>query len=93
MWGVGCGGWGLGVGGWGLGVGCGVWGVGCGVWGFTSFEVANYLIFREKVPKFPPDHSHIQYFWLFGLCYAMDGGYKGCNPYIERHLAIFVNCF
>ncbi|WP_287683065.1 hypothetical protein, partial [Microcystis sp. M099S2] len=31
-----------------------VWGVGCGVWGFTSFEVANYLIFREKVPKFPP---------------------------------------
>jgi hypothetical protein len=30
---------------------------------------------------------------LFGLCYAMDGGYKGCNPYIERHLAIFDNCF
>jgi hypothetical protein len=25
---------------------------------------------------------------LFGLCYAMDGGYKGWNPYIERHLAI-----
>ncbi|REJ43650.1 MAG: hypothetical protein DWQ58_24145 [Microcystis aeruginosa TA09] len=23
----------------------------------------------------------------------MDGGYKGWNPYIERHLAIFVNCF
>jgi len=21
----------------------------------------------------------------------MDGGYKGWNPYIERHLAIFVN--
>jgi hypothetical protein len=20
--------------------------------------------------------------WLFGLCYAMDGGYKGWNPYI-----------
>jgi len=32
-------------------------------------------------------------FWLFGLCYAMEGGYKGWNPYIERHLAIFVNCF
>ncbi|AKV68929.1 Retron-type RNA-directed DNA polymerase [Microcystis panniformis FACHB-1757] len=31
--------------------------------------------------------------WLFGLCYAMDGGYKGWNPYIERDLAIFVNCF
>ncbi len=30
----------------------------------TSFEVANYLIFREKVPKFPPDHSHIQYFLI-----------------------------
>ncbi|CAO5072033.1 hypothetical protein [Microcystis aeruginosa] len=27
-------------------------GVGCGVWGFTGFEVANYLIFREKVPEF-----------------------------------------
>ncbi|REJ46709.1 MAG: hypothetical protein DWQ53_10575 [Microcystis flos-aquae DF17] len=39
-------------------------GAGCGVWGFTSFEVANYLIFREKVPKFPPDHSHIQYFLI-----------------------------
>ncbi|MFM6373895.1 MAG: hypothetical protein ACKPH1_08620 [Microcystis panniformis] len=32
--------------------------------GFTSFEVANYLIFREKVPKFPPDHCHIQYFLI-----------------------------
>ncbi|WP_287710042.1 hypothetical protein [Microcystis sp. M086S1] len=30
-------------------------------------------------------------FRLFGFCYAMDGGYKGWNPYIERHLAIFVN--
>jgi hypothetical protein len=30
---------------------------------------------------------------LFGLCDAMDGGYKGWNPYIERHLAIFVNSF
>ena len=27
---------------------------------------------------------------LFGNCYAMDGGYKGWNPYRERHLAIFV---
>jgi len=23
----------------------------------------------------------------------MDGGYKGWNPYIEKHLAIFVNYF
>jgi hypothetical protein len=30
---------------------------------------------------------------LFGNCYAMDGGYKGWNPYIQRHLAIFVNYF
>ncbi|TRU23688.1 MAG: type II toxin-antitoxin system PemK/MazF family toxin [Microcystis aeruginosa Ma_MB_S_20031200_S102] len=30
---------------------------------------------------------------FFGLSYAMDGGYKGWNPYIERHLEIFVNCF
>ncbi|ELS46842.1 hypothetical protein C789_3388 [Microcystis aeruginosa FACHB-905 = DIANCHI905] len=36
--------------------------MGCGVWGFTSFEVANYLIFREKVPKFTPDHSNGQHF-------------------------------
>jgi hypothetical protein len=40
-----------------------VWGVGCGVWwGFTDFEGVNYLIFREKVPEFSPDHSHIWYF-------------------------------
>ncbi|ROH98349.1 hypothetical protein ED562_18265 [Microcystis aeruginosa FACHB-524] len=32
-------------------------------------------------------------FRFFGLCYAMDGVYNKCNPYIERHLAIFVNCF
>ncbi|CCI12033.1 hypothetical protein MICAE_1030037 [Microcystis aeruginosa PCC 9806] len=31
--------------------------------------------------------------WFFGLCYAMDWDYKGWNPYIERYLAIFVNCF
>jgi hypothetical protein len=24
------------------------------VWGFTDFQVVNYLIFREKVPEFPP---------------------------------------
>jgi hypothetical protein len=30
---------------------------------------------------------------FFGLSYAMDWGYKGWNPYIERYLAIFVNCF
>jgi hypothetical protein len=28
-----------------------VWGVGCGV---LPVEVANYLIFRGKVPEFPP---------------------------------------
>jgi len=33
------------------------------------------------------------HFRLFGLCYAMDGGYKRWNPYRERHLAIFVNYF
>ena len=32
-------------------------------------------------------------YWLFGLCYAMDWGYRGWNPCVERHLAIFVNCF
>ncbi|BAG02605.1 unknown protein [Microcystis aeruginosa NIES-843] len=29
-------------------------GVGCRVQGFTHFQGVNYLIFREKVPKFPP---------------------------------------
>ena len=43
---------------------------------------------RKVFPKADPVGN-----WLFGLCYAMDGGYKGCNRYIERHLAIFVNCF
>jgi len=50
-------------------VGCGVWGFTdfegvSGVWGFTDFEGVNYLIFREKVPEFTPDHSHIWYFWI-----------------------------
>jgi hypothetical protein len=39
------------------------------------------------------EQADIEANWFFGLCYAMDGGYKGCNPYIERHLAIFVNYF
>ncbi|ELS46785.1 hypothetical protein C789_3460, partial [Microcystis aeruginosa FACHB-905 = DIANCHI905] len=30
---------------------------------------------------------------FFGLSYAIDGSYKGWNPYRERHWAIFVNCF
>jgi len=30
---------------------------------------------------------------FFGLCYAMYAGYKGRNPYREKRLAIFVNCF
>ncbi|MFN9965154.1 MAG: hypothetical protein ACK52F_00080 [bacterium] len=33
------------------------------------------------------------FLWLFGLCYEMDGGYKGWNPYIERHLEIFIKYF
>jgi hypothetical protein len=35
----------------------------------------------------------VEEIWFFGLCYGMDWGYKRCNPYLERHLAIFVNCF
>ncbi|ARI81991.1 hypothetical protein BH695_2712 [Microcystis aeruginosa PCC 7806SL] len=30
---------------------------------------------------------------FFGFCYVMYGGYKGRNPYREKRLAIFVNCF
>jgi hypothetical protein len=47
----------VGVGGWG----CGVMG---DVEGFTDFQVVNYLIFREKVPEFSPDHSHVWYFLI-----------------------------
>ncbi len=39
-----------------------VWGVGCRVWGFTHFQVVNYLIFREKVTEFFPDHSNGRHF-------------------------------
>jgi len=35
-------------------------GVGCGVWGV--FQVVNYLIFREKVTEFFPDHSNGRHF-------------------------------
>ncbi|TRV42869.1 MAG: hypothetical protein EWV53_11300 [Microcystis panniformis Mp_MB_F_20051200_S9] len=45
----------------------------------------------EAVAKIPVLWGKIR--GLFGLCYAMDGGYKGWNLYVERHLAIFVNCF
>jgi hypothetical protein len=41
----------------------------------------------------PPFRVRAEESGLFGFCYAMDGGYKGWNSYIERHLAIFVNCF
>ncbi|WP_430015868.1 hypothetical protein ACQY1Z_27860 [Microcystis aeruginosa FBCC-A68] len=34
------------------------------MWGFTHFHRVNYLIFREKVQGFPPDHSHIWYFLI-----------------------------
>ncbi|MCA2732467.1 MAG: hypothetical protein IM470_00580 [Microcystis sp. M158S2] len=54
----------------------------------VPLEIARYY---AKIK--PNDRANIENKWLFGLCYAMDGGYKGCNPYIERHLAIFVNCF
>ena len=39
-------------------------GVGSGVYDFTDFEGVNYLIFREKVQGFSPDHSHIRYFLI-----------------------------
>ncbi|MFM6897252.1 MAG: type II toxin-antitoxin system HicA family toxin, partial [Microcystis panniformis] len=53
-------------------------------------------VFHRPHPRRETDKGavvSVRRFWLFGLCYAMDRGYKGWNPYIERHLAIFVNCF
>jgi hypothetical protein len=55
------------------------------------YRLDNREITRLK--SYPPVRKTSPTFWLFGLCYAMDGGYKGWNPYRERHLAIFVNCF
>ncbi len=49
----------------------------------------SWVVWQEE-GKYPNVIIEIR---LFGLCYAMDGGYKGWNPYIERHLAIFVNYF
>ncbi|WP_108936970.1 hypothetical protein [Microcystis sp. 0824] len=41
-----------------------MWGVGCGVWGFTDFQGVNYLIFREKVQGFSPDHPNDWHFLM-----------------------------
>ncbi|AVQ71494.1 hypothetical protein B5D77_09415 [Microcystis sp. MC19] len=41
----------------------------------------------------PKALSSSKLIWLFGLCYAIDGGYRGWNPCIEKHLAIFVIIF
>ncbi|ARI83467.1 hypothetical protein C789_1622 [Microcystis aeruginosa FACHB-905 = DIANCHI905] len=49
-----------------------------------------------KTPHPTPHTPHpvpTKNFWFFGLSYAIDGSYKGWNPYRERHWAIFVNCF
>jgi hypothetical protein len=56
----------------------------------VSDETRQIDLFFSPNPEPNPNYLGL---WLFGLCYAMDGGYKGWNPYIERHLAIFVNCF
>ncbi|GCA86292.1 hypothetical protein MiHa_04283 [Microcystis aeruginosa NIES-2522] len=53
----------------------------------TSLAKANIVAFVDGNPI-----NQGSVIWFFGLCYAMDGGYNKCNPYIERHLAIFVNC-
>nr|WP_249268176.1 hypothetical protein [Microcystis aeruginosa] len=51
-----------------------------GVWGFTSFEVVNYLIFREKVPEFSPRSPQ----WL-----ALFEGKKVQKSYPTRFLDLF----
>ncbi|MCE2670931.1 MAG: class I SAM-dependent methyltransferase [Microcystis sp. 49638_E5] len=61
-----------------------------------SFNLVTSTEVFEHVPDDSKGFSEIYRVLkkgLFGLCYAMDGGYKGWNPYRERHLAIFVNCF
>jgi hypothetical protein len=73
------------------------------IYWFYAVSVFLYFQFQDRFNLYISDDSpsyvnfsfksSIDIVWLFGLCYVMDGGYKGCNPYIERHLAIFVNCF
>ncbi|BCU11499.1 hypothetical protein OA58_17135 [Microcystis aeruginosa NIES-88] len=58
----------------------------------TDWKKQEELDFLNEVSCVPLQQG-LRHLRLFGLCYAMDGGYKGWNPYIERHLAIFVNCF
>ena len=70
---------------------------------FTHLNSQCFQIFLELVSEYFADsiliiqldngRFHKAKNRLFGLCYAMDGGYKGWNTYIERHLAIFVNYF
>ncbi|MCZ8361314.1 MAG: type II restriction endonuclease [Microcystis sp. M53603_WE2] len=55
--------------------------------------IKGFIDIHKKVYTISIDTKIISKIRLFGLCYAMDGDYKGWNPYIERHLAIFVNCF
>ncbi len=59
----------------------------------TLAKSANYCLILNPRKSKPDSSVFPLYSRLFGLCYAMDGGYKGWNPYIEKHLAIFVNCF
>ncbi|UGS08819.1 hypothetical protein [Microcystis aeruginosa] len=51
-------------------------------------KCVGYLMYRIKQKT---NKAHIIRF--FGLSYAIDGSYKGWNPYRERHWAIFINCF
>jgi hypothetical protein len=63
-----------------------------------GIERENYRSLEQRLKRLnntllKDDIQKIGIVWLFGLCYAMDEVYKRCNPYIERHLAIFVNYF
>ena len=37
--------------------------------------------------------SFLMPIWFFGLCYAMDGGYKGWNPYARKAFGDFCQLF
>jgi len=63
--------------------------------GIRGMLTATLLVTLEnEIKAINPEYNLTNCFdfWLFGLCYAMDEDYKGWNPYLERHLAIFVNC-
>ncbi|MFM7904427.1 MAG: hypothetical protein ACKPA9_04460 [Microcystis sp.] len=60
---------------------------------YSTYFFKKTDAFAFTIGKLPFKRKKSSTKWFFGLCYAIAGGYKGWNPYRERHWVIFVNCF